>query len=47
MNVKQIATIWDQPLPVRPLRSARRRRSSERLLNTSRRSEARLPRFYI
>ncbi|CAM3298901.1 hypothetical protein [Halomonas lysinitropha] len=45
MNVKQIATIWDHPLPARPLRSARRRR--ERLLTTGRRPEARLPRFYI
>ncbi|MDZ7853014.1 MAG: hypothetical protein U5L98_10305 [Halomonas sp.] len=47
MNVKQIAILWDQPFPARPLRSERRRRSSERFLNTGRRTVARLPRFYI
>ncbi|MDI5891332.1 hypothetical protein [Halomonas rhizosphaerae] len=37
------ATIWDQSLPARPLRSARRRRSTERFLTIWSRPEARLP----
>ncbi|MCL7939261.1 hypothetical protein M8009_02940 [Halomonas sp. ATCH28] len=37
------ATIWDQTLPSRPLRSARRRRSTERFLTIWSRPEAQLP----
>lgn len=47
MHVKQIATIWDQPLPASPLRSAKRRRSTERSLSTRSRHVARMPRFYL
>lgn len=43
MRQLPFATIWDQPLPARPLRSARRRRSTERFLTIWSRPAARLP----
>ncbi|PRY66006.1 hypothetical protein [Halomonas ventosae] len=43
MPLMPFPTIWDQPLPARPLRSARRRRSSERFLTIWSRPVARLP----
>ncbi len=43
MTVMQIPTIWDHPLPARPLRSAQRRRNTERFLTIWSRPVARLP----
>ncbi|TDR57231.1 hypothetical protein DFP85_10146 [Halomonas ventosae] len=43
MTNTTFATIWDQPLPARPLRSARRRRSTERFLTIWSRPVAYLP----
>ncbi|MDI5921011.1 hypothetical protein QLQ86_09480 [Halomonas sp. LR5S13] len=42
MTDTTFATIWDQSLPARPLRSARRRRSTERFLTIWSRPESRL-----
>lgn len=43
MTVMPLTSIWDQPLPPRAPRAARRRRSNERFLTIWSRPSARLP----